>query len=82
MARCSLCHASAAALSAARGPLELTLGQLWCRISHFSSDPATKFIICPPWEASALTLDNSYPKGLSRRVPQYGDIFKDEKQPP
>lgn len=82
MARGSSCRASAAAPSAARRPLELTPGQLWCRVSPFSSNPAAKFIIHLPWEASAPTLDNSYPKDLSAPAPQYGDGFKGQKQPP
>lgn len=82
MARCGSCRASAAALSAARGPLELTPGQLRCGVGHFSSDPAAKFIIYLPREASALTLDNSYLKGLSTPAPHYGDGFKGQKRPP
>jgi len=82
MARCSSCRASAAALWAARGPSELTPGQLWCRVSHFSPDPAAKFIVCLPRGASAPTLDNSYPKGLSVPAPQRADGLKGQKQPP
>lgn len=80
MARGSPGRASAAALSAARGALMLTRGQLQRRVSHISSDPAAKFIIHLPREATALTRDNSHPKGLSK--PLYGDVSKGSKQPP